>query len=175
MKIAYTMSTGRGDTDELLLELADRLTGYGWRLGGIVQINTERDYDGPCDMDVKVLPEGPILRISQNLGQNSRGCRLDASALETSVGLAEAGLAKGIDCLIINKFGKQEADGRGFRDVIANALADDIPVLVGLNHLNQDAFDTYTAGLAVQLDGNISALESWFIEHLNGQCQRKRA
>lgn len=164
MKIAYTMSTSRGDTDELLLELANRLTSFGWRLGGIVQINTERDYDGPCDMDVKVLPEGPVLRISQNLGQNSRGCRLDAGALEASVGLAEAELAKGIDCLIINKFGKQEADGRGFRDVIANALADDIPVLVGLNQLNREAFQTYTDGLATQLDGNITALERWFLE-----------
>ena len=169
MKIAFTMATGRGDTDELLLELANRLTGYGWRLGGIVQINTERSYDGPCDMDVKVLPEGPVLRISQNLGQNSRGCRLDAGALEASVGLAEAELAKGIDCLIINKFGKQEADGRGFRDVIAKALADDIPVLVGLNHLNQEAFETYTDGLATEIEGNITALESWFLDQSSDQ------
>lgn len=167
MKIAYTMAPGRGDTDELLLELANRLKSYGWRLGGIVQINTERDYDGPCDMDVKVLPDGPVLRISQNLGQNSRGCRLDAGALEASVGLAEAELEKGIDCLIINKFGKQEAEGRGFRDVIAKALADDIPVLVGLNQLNKEAFEAYTAGLAIQLEGNVTSLESWFLEHSN--------
>lgn len=163
MNIAYTMAPGRGDTDDLLLQLSDRLKALGWRLGGTVQINTERDYDGPCDMDIKVLPDGPILRISQNLGRNSRGCRLDASALETSVGLVEERLKIGLDGLIINKFGKQEAEGRGFRNAIATALALDLPVLVGLNQLNTQAFEDYTAGCAQALAPNLEDLERWFL------------
>jgi hypothetical protein len=82
-------------------------------------------------MDVRVLPNGPILRISQNLGSVSKGCRLDPAALEAAVGLVEARLDPNVDLLIINKFGKHEADGRGFRTVIAAALDLEIPVLVG--------------------------------------------
>ena len=77
MKIAYTMAAGRGDTDLLLSSVARRLSDTGLRVCGTVQINSEREMDDPCDMDVKVLPDGPVIRISQALGKHSRGWRLD--------------------------------------------------------------------------------------------------
>jgi hypothetical protein len=112
-------------------------------------------------MDVRVLPDGAILRISQDLGPQSRGCRLDPAALETAVGLVAASLSSGADLLIVNKFGKHEAEGRGFRDVIAEAVAMDIPVLVGLNAINRPAFESFADGLAVQLPSDPTALMAW--------------
>lgn len=126
-----------------------------------VQINTERADAGPCDMDVRVLPDGAILRISQDLGPQARGCRLDPAALETAVGLVAAGLSSGADLLIVNKFGKHEAEGRGFRDVIAEAVALGIPVLVGLNALNRPAFESFAEGLAIQLPPEPALLMAW--------------
>ncbi|NPD19313.1 DUF2478 domain-containing protein [Alterinioella nitratireducens] len=161
MNIAYVMAEGRGDTDLLLADLADRLIAGGTRLCGTVQINTDRPDTHRCDMDVRVLPDGPTLRISQNLGAAARGCRLDPAALETAVAQAEARLAQGADMLIINKFGKHEADGRGFRGAIAEAAARGIPVLVGLNSLNAEAFHAFTAGLAVQIPADINELLIW--------------
>lgn len=162
MQIAFTTSTGRGDTDLLLSRLADLLVARGLRLAGTVQTNTERPGGGPCDMDVKVLPAGPVIRISQDLGPSSRGCRLNPEALETAVGLTGARLAAGADALIVNKFGKHEAEGRGFRDAIADALALGVPVVVGLNGLNAPAFKTFTEGCAVELPARLDALEAWF-------------
>lgn len=161
MKLAYTMAPGRGDTDLVLHALACSIIERGHRPVGTVQINTESDA-GPCDMDVKILPDGGTIRISQTLGHASRGCRLDPAALETAVGLVEAELAKGADCLIVNKFGKHEAEGRGFRPVIADALARDIPVLVGINRLNQDAFIDFVDGIATELVPELTVLEEWF-------------
>lgn len=161
MRIAYTMAPGRGDTDLLMAACADRLQAMGLRLCGTVQINSERDDCDPCDMDVRVLPDGPVLRISQSLGRGSRGCRLDPSALETAVGLAETELAKGADVLLINKFGKHEAEGRGFRDVIADALSRGIPVIVGLNALNKPAFLDFTEGLATAVNPDVASLLAW--------------
>jgi hypothetical protein len=63
--------------------------------------------------------------------------------------------------LIINKFGKHEADGRGFRGAIAEAAARGIPVLVGLNSLNAEAFHAFTAGLAVQIPADMNELLIW--------------
>ena len=88
-----------------------------------MQINIEKSGYHYCDMDVRVLPNGPMIRISQNLGRAARGCRLDAGALEAAVVMAERGIAAGADLLIVNKFGKQEAEGHGFRALIAEALA----------------------------------------------------
>ena len=164
MRLAYTMSTGRGDTDLVLQRLAIELTARGVRCCGTVQINSERVDSGPCDMDVRVLPDGAVLRISQDLGPQARGCRLDPAALETAVGLVAAKLSSGADLLIINKFGKHESEGRGFRDVIAEALAMEIPVLVGLNALNRQAFELFAGGLAVQLPPQTNALVAWLDE-----------
>ena len=163
MQIAYTMAPGRGDTDLILFRLARRLAARGLRCCGTVQINTERADAGPCDMDVKVLPDGRFLRISQDLGRDSRGCRLDPQSLETAVGLVSTSLSEDADVLIVNKFGKHEAEGRGFREVIAEALARGIPVLVGLNGLNLPAFEGFAGGLAVPLPPEEEALSAWVL------------
>lgn len=164
MHLAYTMAPGRGDTDLILLKLATELAERGLRCCGTVQINTERQGSGPCDMDVKVLPDGPVLRISQDLGPSARGCRLDPAALETAVGLVSASLPQGADVLIVNKFGKHEAEGRGFRTVIAEALALGLPVIVGLNTLNLAAFQEFCDGLATRLPPDSGALQAWVCE-----------
>jgi len=164
MKLAYTMAPGRGDTDLVLERLVADLSAQGLRCCGTVQINSERADAGPCDMDVRVLPNGPVLRISQDLGSQARGCRLDPAALETAVGLVSARMSSGADLLIVNKFGKHEAEGRGFRNVIAEALAMDIPVLVGLNTLNRPAFENFAEGLAIQLPPEPAALMAWVNE-----------
>lgn len=160
MKLAYTMAPGRGDTDLVLHALACSIIERGHRPVGTVQVNTGSDA-GPCDMDVKILPDGGAIRISQALGRASRGCRLDPAALETAVGLVETELSKGADCLIVNKFGRHEAQGRGFRPVIADALARDIPVLVGINRLNRDAFLDFVGGFAAELAPELAVLEQW--------------
>lgn len=161
MQLAYIMAPGRGDVDLILAGLADELVARGLRLCGTVQINSERATAGPCDMDVRVLPDGPILRISQDLGPQSRGCRLNPAALETAVGEVAARLDADTDLLIINKFGKHEAEGRGFRDVIAQAIGLGVPVLVGLNGLNRAAFDAFAGGLATPLCPARDAVRDW--------------
>jgi hypothetical protein len=158
------MAPGRGDTDLILFKLATVLAARGLRCCGTVQINSERGDTGPCDMDVLVLPDGPILRISQDLGRASHGCRLDPAALETAVGLVSASMGQGSDLLIVNKFGKHEAQGRGFRTVIAEALSKGIPVLVGINALNLSAFEEFAEGLATRLPPEPTALESWIVQ-----------
>lgn len=166
MNIAYTMAPGRGDTDLLLHRFAQTLIARGLRPCGTVQINTERDDTGPCDMDIMVLPQGPVIRISQDLGPASKGCRLDPEALEEAVGFVSARLERGADCLIVNKFGKHEAEGRGFRQVIAEALELDIPVLVGINALNRQAFLEFTDGMASEVSPDATTLARWAERHV---------
>jgi len=170
MKIAYTMAQGRGDTDLLLHALARSLGAQGYRTCGLVQTNTDRADAGPCDMDVQVLPDGAVLRISQALGRASHGCRLDPDALETAVAMVAASLEQGADLLIINKFGKHEAEGRGFRSVIADALAMDIPVLVGLNTLNKPAFEEFCGGMAEEIAPDVIALAAWLRAAAGESC-----
>ncbi len=160
MSLAYVSLSGRGETDAFLAAMARRLEDCGFRVAGTVQTNTERDCTHHCDMDVRVLPDGPVIRINQDLGEGSTGCRLDPGALEQAVAEVASRLA-GADLLIVNKFGKHEAEGRGFRHLIAEALATGKPVLLGVNRLNQPAFERFADGLAERLPGSLDAALDW--------------
>lgn len=152
MKLGFVMMDGHGTLDTTLANVAQDLLEKGKRVTGVVQINTERHKDHKCDMDVKVLPDGPTICISQSLGAGSTGCRLNPDALEQAVELVSHELNSATDILLINKFGKHEAEGRGFRELIGEALAQDIPVLVGLNTLNKPAFQEFAKGLEAEID-----------------------
>lgn len=70
-------------------------------------------------------------------------------------------LDHGAEIMVINKFGKHEAEGRGFRAVIAAAMDKGVPVLVGLNPLNREAFDHFACGLATELSADLDAILKW--------------
>lgn len=160
MRFAYVISNEKGAVNHGLSQLATRLIDAGKNVVGTTQVDTPRSNTHKCDMDVHVLPDGEIIRISQDLGPNSRGCHLDADALEFAVA-ATQNLLPQADILIVNKFGKHEAEGRGFRDVIADALMRDIPVIVGTNAHNLNAFLEFCDGQAEAVDADLSALLAW--------------
>lgn len=165
MVLAYTMSEARGGTNVALAAMVDRLVRQGCQVVGTVQIDTERQESFRCDMDVKVLPDGPLIRISQSLGEGSRGCRLDPGALETAVGHVASRLGPDTDLFVVNKFGKHEAEGRGFRDLIGTALELGVPVVVGLNEANKQAFLAFAGDMAVPVDAEGGALTDWALAH----------
>lgn len=160
MRLGYVSLKGRGATDACLMEVVARLRAAGVDLAGTVQTNPDRAGRDKCDMDLHILPDGPVLRISQDLGNGARGCRLDSGVLETAV--AEAGRRlDGAALLVINKFGKQEAEGRGFVPLIAEALGRGIAVLVGVNALNLPAFAEFTEGMAEPLSPDPAQIARW--------------
>lgn len=170
MKLAYVMTGERGETDLLLSQFAQACLERGLPVAGLVQTNTETAVAHHCDMDVQVLPDGPVLRISQSLGTGARGCRLDSAVLETAVAGVEKTLATRPALVILNKFGKQEAEGGGFRELIGTCLADGIPVITGVNAMNHPAFEAFSAGLATRLAATAGALDDWARAALAGDA-----
>lgn len=160
--LGYIQSDERGAGDLVLTRVAERLRAAGTTVHGAIQCNTERADGGLCDMDVSILPNGRVLRVSQNLGREARGCRLDAAALEQAVADVKQSFSPTAALLLINKFGKQEAAGGGFRGLIGDAIGWGVPVLTSVNRLNIDAFEAYTAGTATKLPAREEALLEWF-------------
>lgn len=160
--LGYVLSGGRGEADQVLAGVVARLADMGWSLAGVVQINTDHADPGrACHMDLDVLQDRARIRISQDLGAMSRGCRLDPSALETAVGLVEAALQGGPRLLVVNKFGKQEIDGRGFRPVIGQAMAAGVPVLTTVSQGNLEGFQAFAEGLGQALPPDEGAVLDW--------------
>lgn len=162
MRLAGVTGQGRGDTDRLLAAVADRLTRDGVRLGGALRPVSPEAGSGHCDSDLWLLPDGPIVRITQDLGAGSTACRMDAGAFEEGVGLATSRLqAGGADLVVLNKFGLSEAEGRGFRALIAEALGRGVPVLTGVSETHLATFNRFANGLVTHIAPDEAAILDW--------------
>lgn len=82
MRLAYVTLSGRGSIDELMADVVTSLEARGMQLAGTVQTNIDRSDLMLCDMDLRLMPNGPSVRISVGRGPEARGCRLDAGVLE---------------------------------------------------------------------------------------------
>ncbi|AMY70710.1 3-dehydroquinate dehydratase [Frigidibacter mobilis] len=110
MILAALCPEDTAECDSALGALVDRLALQGRRAVGAVQVQS---LAGTRVMELRLLPSGGLLRISQDLGPAAQGCRLDADALEAAVMATEAALAAApADLLVVNRFGRLEAEGR---------------------------------------------------------------
>ncbi len=159
MRIGYVSCRGRGATAPCIAGAAALLARRGLLLAGTVAEGEEGGL-GPCDAGLRVLPDGPLLAIRQELGAGAQGCRLDGGALEAVVAAVRSRLA-GADLLVVNKFGKIEAMGRGFVPLIAEALEAGIPVLVGVSAMDLDDFLAFSAGTAEPVGATPEAAARW--------------
>ncbi|WP_127114327.1 DUF2478 domain-containing protein [Shimia sediminis] len=163
MKIGIVSAEGRGETDRLISETASTLVAEGATLSGIVKVLDEVQPEGShhCDMSVRVLPGDETIRITQSLGDGSAGCRLNPTAITEAVAAVERGAAAQTDLFVLNKFGPVEAEGRGFRSAIAQALETGVPVLVGVTPGTRPAFDAFTADVGEVLAADKADILAW--------------
>lgn len=159
--LAAIQHSGDAETDMLLAEIARRLKRGGYRVGGVVQLNVPQSDGRRCDMVLEELTSRQTVCISQQQGPGSRGCRLDSAALEHAVGLVEASLQDGLDILILNRFGKQESEGRGFATTIAKAVDASIPVLIIINRDYAAAWHRFCGADGQVLKADLSDVNQW--------------
>jgi hypothetical protein len=112
-------------------------------------------------MYVRDLLSGEEILISSDRGNEARGCRLDAAAFVRIAAWVERALVEHVDLLVLNKFGKQEANGRGLRPLIAEALIAEIPVLTGVSRRNLADFLAFAGGSSTTLPSDREAIVAW--------------
>lgn len=162
MKIACISSSKRGETDRLLSQLAASLEAGGKTLAGIVkELEYASSFENGCDMKVRVLPDGPVIKITQDLGDGSDACRLDPGAIAEAVSRVASGSLDNVDLFVLNKFGPEEAAGRGFVSVIGEAVDRGVPVLVGVGGASLEAFHSFAGGMAETLSDDQDVLRAW--------------
>lgn len=155
LAITYSSSDLAAD---ILRRLAARLTSGGTSCAGFIQRDEPpRPGRSRCDMIIECLSTGERLKISEDRGPLARGCRLDVSVLATALVRARTAIRNGPDVLIINKFGKTEAEGGGFRPLIADAFELGIPVLVAVPWRNIESWRDFAGDLSTELEAETLA------------------
>lgn len=147
--------------DDLMQDIIEQLATEGVHLGGLIQ-QAHTD-GGDCCAAVQLcdLHDGTRITISQDLGSNSKGCRLDPAALAGVAIRIEDSLEDDVDILVLNRFGKAEADGQGLRSAIQKAVASGIPVLMAVKDEHVEAWARFHGGLGVALPADFFAILDW--------------
>lgn len=147
--------------DSFLSELGYGLRDRGYDIAGLVQLNTFRRDREKCDMVLEELASGEIFQLSEDRGKLAGGCRLDSEAIASAAVILSRSIARRCDLLIINKFGKTEAEGRGLRDVIAGAIVEEIPVVVGVPRRNLHAWQQFSGGQGELSELDRASMTEW--------------
>jgi len=162
MNLAAVQVSATNRTDNLLWGVARHLANAGYQLVGALRPPKSGHNDGICGTTLHLLPDGPDVCITQDLGKGSAACRLDAGAIEDVAGRSMARLqTEGADIVFLNKFGITEAEGRGFRQLIGAAMGQDVPVVIGVSDAHRAAFEAFTDDMAEMVPPEEEALLDW--------------
>jgi Protein of unknown function (DUF2478) len=159
------------DPDGLLLDFAEDLRRAGFRTAGLVQLGGS----GPCDhneLRTVVLSNAEVLGVAHDPASSTLGCRLDSRRLAGIASMIEAAIAAGADLVIINRFGKLEAEGEGLISLIKQAGDADIPVLIAVPEHRFAAWIRYSEGMSVRLACHRGALDLWWQSVTQGAARR---
>jgi hypothetical protein len=159
--LGFLTCVERGRADALLADLAAERFLAG--LPVVAMVRDELPAARACEMQLRLLPADKIVPISQDLGPGADGCTLDAGALEQAVADTARAIAQAAPgtVLILNKFGKQEAAGRGVRPLIGQGLEAGLRVVLSVPPETRDAFESFACGFAEEILPDLQALREF--------------
>ena len=145
--------------DVVLRAFANDLNAQGHRAVGLVQVG-HRCVDS--NLSALLVHTGERVPLLQDLDTCATGCRLDVGRLlEAGTRIANA-IDTGADIVIINRFGKQEREGKGLAYLIERALDADIPVVIAVSSHRFADWIKFASGMSVKLACNRASLEAWW-------------
>lgn len=133
----------------------------GLRAAGVLQHPVCSDAAGHCDVALEELTTGRRTDLFEDRGPGAAGCRLDVAALAEVNAQVARSLDAAPELLILNKFGKVEAEGRGLLDLIAIAIDRGIPVVIGVPIRNLEAWRNFSGGLSAEFSSDPSETMDW--------------
>jgi nucleoside-triphosphatase THEP1 len=150
--------------DEILKQVVDRFRLRGARLAGVIQ-HRPCDPGHRCDMQLEDLATGRQTSIFAGRGRGAKGCQLDEYAMLQIVSEIELALKNSPELLVLNKFGKVEAEGMGMRGLIAQATCMGVPVIVGVPKRNLCAWREFAGEFSIELNSS-GGVDEWLRRRL---------
>jgi len=152
----------------LLVAAARRLKAEGAHVLGVV----EDMVPGVAHHDVMLLDlvSGATNRLHQDLGPGSAGCSLDPEGLAAACAGVENAIAErlargggGADTVVIlSKFGRQEAEGRGLTAAFYAAVAAEFHILTSVSPSVAAEWAGFAGDLARVVPVEMAEVEAWW-------------
>src|SRR6202007_3081597 len=100
--------------------------------------------------------------LFQNRGACATGCRLDVGHLLDAGSQIASAIDQGADLVIVNRFGRQECEGKGPYYLVERALSADIPVVIAVPSHRFADWIRFADGMSVKLRCHREALQAWW-------------
>jgi hypothetical protein len=149
-----------GDRPDLVLcAFARHLADTGRRPCGLVQL---RDRSGDeASRKVMVLDSWQVVDAARKHDGGDR-CSLDSHWLDQMGAQTATAIRRGVDAVIVNRFGPLEASGRGFREAIRAASETRTPLVIAVPQFEFVRWTRFSSGMTVRLDCTLESVLAWW-------------
>ncbi|ACA19966.1 conserved hypothetical protein [Methylobacterium sp. 4-46] len=146
--------------DAVLAEVVRRLAGAGYRVGGLLQFRRGGTPSRCASLFLEEIGSGRRVEIFESRGGAARGCRLTTCGLAEGAAWLAAAVAAEPELLFVNRFGRQEAEGRGLRAETA-AIVAGIPSVVPVSEALLPAWRAFAGEEDAVMPPDADRIEAW--------------
>lgn len=155
------------DVDEILFQVVEKLRSNGVRIAGLLQQLGEVTSAGKRSMFVENLSSGERIRLDQPRGSEASGCMLDPDALAKASHAIRSAIVSRPDVLIVNRFGQQEAEGRGLRPELAEAVGAGVTTIVPVSRTLIAQWKEFVGESGQVVEPNPTEILAWVTQRIS--------
>lgn len=160
-KIAVVQGVPSAQVQQLFPTLVERWQPTA-RLAGVIAEDHGLP-DRSCSAGfLRSLGDGERFPIFQDLGPGAKTCHLAGDGAVAAAVTVRRDIAGGCDLVMLNKFGKLEAEGGGLRDAFGAAIEAGIPVLTSVSAKFVAAWESFAAPLFVVVPDDADRIDAWW-------------
>jgi len=146
--------------DGVLAQVVSRLKSRGIAMAGVLQTCGGEGYEH-SDLRLESITGRWSLPIMQKRGALSSGCSLDYSAVAEASLRVASDIAPETRLVVLNRFGRAEAEGNGFRSILEKCLEEGKPALCAVRNDYAREWEEFHGGLADTLLPEPDAILEW--------------
>jgi molybdate transport system ATP-binding protein len=149
------------EVDPILEDAVTRIQQRGIAVAGLLQHFGARLANGKRSMWIEDIVSGALIRLDRPRGPGAIACLLDPDALAQAACMLQRATASGPDLVVVNRFGNAEAEGRGMRAELADAICSGAAVLVAVRFSLLNDLEGFLGGPAHLLLPSPTAIATW--------------
>lgn len=147
--------------DALMAQLVERLQARGLRLCGVIQTVSDAAGGDRHNLRLRALGDDWEIPILQDRGPLAKGCRLDYASMVDVCARIDASLAQQADLVVLNRFGRAEAEGGGLRQVLERCVEAERPTIIAVRSDYLADWSAFHGGMADTLSPDLETILAW--------------
>jgi len=156
------------DVDAIFAEAVAILRRQGVVIAGLLQRFGEKLPNGKRSMWLDNIATGAAIRLDRPDAPDAAACVLDPDALARASCVLRRAVAIGPELIVVNRFGQAEADGRGTRTAITEAVHSGSLVLTAVRYNLLLDLEGFLGNPPHLLLPSAAAIVSWVQDHRQG-------